>query len=178
MIAILFLITVFVYCNDNHSDKNNDSDVFKKYYFMLEPEIIFPKQILGGINIAFGFGHLIDNDDVLLLHGPVLGFETKFSSQDYIYGIKMGYYMDFIHLFGFSFGLNSTIYKNNEDQLDVRIQPEIGIIIVGTLRFSYGYNFALLETVNKEIGKHRITLAFRIPLFSYDNKWHFFPLSY
>jgi hypothetical protein len=176
-LVFLFFNTFVIYCNDNTLTEDNNSDNTNKYYLMLEPEIIFPKQIMGGINLGFGFGKLIDNDDLLLLHGPVLGFETKFSRNDYVYGIKIGYFLDFIHLFGFSFRINSIIY-NNQDQLDMRIQPEIGLIIVGALRVSYGYNFALLKTVNEEIGRHRITLAYRVLLFSYDDKWRFSPLGY
>jgi hypothetical protein len=57
------------------------------------------------------------------------------------------------------------MYNNN--QWDIRIQPEIGLAIFGVLGVTYGYNFTLLETVNNGIGNHRVTLFYKIDLLDY-----------
>ena len=109
-----------------------------KFILLIEPNIIFPKQILGNINIALGFTKYIEEGTIL--HGPVVGFETNFIPSDYIWEIKMGYFIDYVHFLGLSFRLNSIMYNNNINQWDIRIQPEIGITMVGVLGITYGYH--------------------------------------
>ena len=173
---LLFSITIYTYCNDT-LDENNASDDLK-FYLLVEPDIIFPKQIVGNINILLGFDKILEkNIEGLILHGPIIGFETNFIPNDYIYGIKMGYFLDYVHFFGLSFRLNSIAYKNSVNQWDIRIQPEIGLTMFGVLGVTYGYNFALLKTANKGIGHHRVSVFFRIGLLAYYGKkeWDIFP---
>jgi hypothetical protein len=177
-IIILFFVTFYLYCNDNHSEENEDSDSQLICFLLLQPEVVFPKQIMGNVNIAFAFFGKTDGLALFMLHGPILGFQTNFIPQDYIYGIKLGYFFDLIGYLGSTLRINSFMYVNNVNQLDIRIQPEIGFIICGGLGVTYGYNFALLETTNKEIGNHRVTLFYRIYLLHYygsDKKWYLGP---
>jgi hypothetical protein len=172
---MLFFITVHIYCNDDRSEENNDSGL--KFVIFVEPEIIFPKQIFANINFVLHFP-VKSNFEVAIWHGPVLGFETNFIPNDYIYGIKAGYSFDLAHFTGLTFRLYSIMY-NNVNQWDIRIQPEIGLSMFGVLGVTYGYNFPLLETVNKGIGNHRITLFYKIDLLGYwGNKgWGLKPFS-
>jgi len=177
-ILLLFFISVFVYSDENQSDKEiNSNDI--KFYFIIEPNIIFPEQITGSINFLLSFNENVKgNIDGVILHGPVLGFETNFMPYDYAYGIKIGYHFDFVHFLGICFRVNSIMYNDNE-KWDIRIQPEIGISILGQLGITYGYNFSLFENKNNVIGNHRIILFYRIVLLGcYKNKdWRFFPMS-
>jgi hypothetical protein len=175
-IVVLFFITVHIYCNDDHSDENNDSNL--KFIIFVEPEIIFPKQIFANINFVLCFP-VKTNIEMAVCNGPVIGFETNFIPKDYIYGIKAGYYFDLIHFIGLTFRLYSIMYNNNVNQLDIRIQPEIGLAIFGVLGVTYGYNFPLLEMVNNGIGNHRVTLFYKIDLLGYwgNNKWGLKPFS-
>jgi len=169
---ILFFITFYLYCNDNHSEENENTTLC---YLLIQPEIVFQRQIMGNINIAFAFQADILNAFVLQLHGPILGFQTNFIPKDYIYGIKLGYFFDLISYLGYTLRINSFMYINNNNQLDIRIKPEIGFIILGGLGVTYGYNFALLETTNKGIGNHSVTLFYRRYLlhkYGNDKKWH------
>jgi hypothetical protein len=40
----------------------------------------------------------------------------------------------------------------------------------GVLGVTYGYNFALLETKNRGIRNHRVSIFYRIALLGYGNK--------
>ena len=178
LITILFFVTVYVYCN-NDLDENNESYEIK-FYLFAEPNIILSKQIFGNINIALGFDRILKkNIEGMILHGPIIGFETNFIPNDYIYGIKTGYFIDYVHFFGLSFRLNSIMYNNSANQWDIRIQPEIGLTIFGVLGVTYGYNFTLLETKNRGIGNHRVSLFYRIALLGYygNKKWVPFPIN-
>jgi hypothetical protein len=171
-LSVLFFITIHIYCNDNDSNEG--------LFIFVEPDIIFSEQIFGNINLGLLF-FLEPTDEFYIFHGSVIGFETNFISSDYIYGIKAGYCFETYGLFfadflGLTFRLYSIFYHNNVNQWDIRIQPEIGLSFVSIFGVTYGYNFTLSKTVNKEIGNHRVTIFFRIPLSHYYNgRWnHFF----
>ena len=157
-------------------EEENDEGIMYSISGMVEA--VYQKQFLGCINLAFGFINY-RTPIGLFAHGPFVGFENNFRLNN-ISGIKIGYSFD--HFFGISYrffyGVSfkfSVINYYSNNISDLRLMPEIGINIFSVLIITYGYSIPIFEKQINEIGKHRIALTIKMPMFIYEkNKWYWF----
>lgn len=99
-----------------------------------------------------------------------IGSYYDFSNQQFLLGAHLGgeYYRMPKRggLVGFTARLTGSVYSqvSNPDGVDIRITPQVGVTVLTIFSVYYGYSQPILSEPMSAIGRHRITLAFNLPL--------------
>ena len=175
---ILFFSLVPLFCEEKAGSPGDHA----KYFLYFGSETGYQNQFLMNIHTMLAFSSEKLPIGVLV-HGPVLGFETNFDTKNYFWGIKTGYYLDQVigYFPGLTLRLNALFYYNGS-LWDIRLMPEIGFNIFTCITFTLGYSIPMLENTfsgipmweNREThtGNFRISIGLKVPLFYYGgNSW-------
>ncbi|MEZ4805283.1 MAG: hypothetical protein R2852_07325 [Bacteroidia bacterium] len=93
--------------------------------------------------------------------GTRIGIESNLNMDNLILAPKLGYEMNAGVL---CFRGNVISYFDN-NTVDLRILPEVGITAFGVLSIMYGYSIPMLNQRSESIRRSRFTLSANIPLF-------------
>ena len=168
LVSVFIFSTIMVFPQDSEFPTKYEEGMIK-YSLSGTSEIVYQNQFLYNFNLLFNIHNYTPIG--LFFHGPIIGFENNFSTNN-INGFRFGYSLDYFTFISLKI---MTIFYNKSEIWDLRIMPEIGITLFMVLGITYGYSIPVFENTINEIGKHRITLSIKIPIFGYANKgWFLF----
>jgi hypothetical protein len=120
---------------------------------ILSPGVSYQSQLFTELNLMYSRFDYSHSGSVIW--GPRVGLEANFKKDRFILAPKVGYELSGLLL---SLRGNAIGYMD-EKKLDLRILPEIGTSLFGTVNLTYGYSFPLLEYKSSVVSKHRVTLT-------------------
>ena len=150
VILISFSQNLLAQINENEKETNHRK-------LILSPGISYQGQTMGELNLMYSKTE-IDVCNGSAIWGPRIGIESNFSAGHFLYAPKTGYEVavTFFALRG------SMIGFVDNGNVDLRLLPEIGLSLFGTLNVMYGHQFPLLHFRAYEITRNRITLTLNL----------------
>ncbi|WP_207434054.1 hypothetical protein [Sabulibacter ruber] len=125
---------------------------------IVSPGVSYQGQFFGEFNLMYS--KLWGEHFGTFLIGPRLGIETNFNPTNFIYAPKIGYEISGLL---FSTRANMVGYIENEN-LDLRLLPELGTSLLGLVNLNYGYNIPLKTFRATDVSKHRVTLTANVDI--------------
>ncbi len=125
---------------------------------IVSPALNYQGQWFGELNLMLSSFESGGPCNPPVLYGPRIGVEANFSKNRFIYAPKIGYEFNALLI---AVRGNVVSYIDN-DQIDLRILPEIGLSMLGGVNIMYGYNIPTLNFRSPEINKHRISFTINL----------------
>jgi hypothetical protein len=154
MVRLSALLPCFFLCTLSFAQSNKAQP---KKRLILSPGISYQKNMFAELNAM-----LIDEAATRggpceggLAAGPRIGMEMNFVASNRIVAPKLGY-----ELSGQLICVRANaVYYISKTNKDLRLLPELGFSLMGTVNLCYGYGFSVLKDKIKEVSHSRITLT-------------------
>ena len=137
---------------DTVINKKNSSSM----HIILSPGISYNNELFGEVNIMNS--HPIGECDLFGTYGLRIGIESNFNKNNFILGTKMGYEFSIIFL---TVRGNVISYFHN-DQVDLRIEPEVGFCYQGTISLTWGFNLQTFKNTIYGVPFNRISIILNL----------------
>lgn len=126
-----------------------------KYRHRLAPSLGLSRQSETFLDLNLNLYSLDTNQiKLILFKGFRLGVESNLKADNFVWGPKIGY-----EAAGTTVLRLSAVSYLDKANVDIRLLPEIGLSICGTISILYGYNIPLNDYQSSNIGYHKFSVC-------------------
>lgn len=135
--------------------KTYSQEPLNKYRNRIAPTIGVSRQSETFLDVNLNL-YSVDTNQIklMLFKGFRLGVESNLKSENFIWGPKVGY-----EVAGTTVLRLSAVNYFDKGNVDVRLLPEVGLSICGTVSILYGYNIPLNDYQSSNVGYHKFSLC-------------------